>query len=415
MKPEKDQYSLLTPQAGTDPYSVYRRLRNEAPVYWSPELQGWLITRYQDIWTSLQDQRLSLGGGVDQMFINFPEDVRHKLAPLRKHLSLWMGTLDPPEHTRVRGVLSKGFTPALVESMRPFIRETADELLQKARDIGENIDLVRELAHPLPAIVIAAMLGTPAPDRHLFKQWSETLTEFLGFGHFEVEIMFKAQTTIAEMTDYLRHLLHNDEGDKRARNLLDLYRTAVLEGELQSEEELLANLVLLLFAGHETTSILIANSLLLLLSNPQQLDHLINDNSLIIPALEEFLRFESPVQMVRRSAREDIRLEDNLIHKRDMVWLVLGSANRDPEMFPNPDSLDINRQGNRHLSFGAGIHYCLGAALSRVEAEEVIKLILEDLPAMSLHSEQVERVFNPTARALKTLPVSWKKQKNYGS
>lgn len=408
-EPNNDRYSLLTVEANVNPYEVYRNLRNESPVHWSPDLYGWLVTNYQDVWAALQDQRFSLGGGVDKMFLSFPEEIQSELTLLRTHLSQWMGTLDPPEHTRLRGVMNKGFTPSLVEKMRPFIKQTAQELLEKGKAAGE-MDLVEDFANPLPAIVIAAMLGVPQPDRHLFKKWSEVLTEFLGFGHFEIEVMRRAQETIIEMTDYLRQLLKNEvipENDS-AKTLLHYYMGAIKEKKFRDEEELLANLVLLLFAGHETTSILISNSLFLLMENEPQKQLLLADESLMSSAVEEFLRFESPVQMVRRSAREDIEFQGTKISAGDMVWLVIGSANRDAKNFADPDSLDITRKENRHLAFGSGIHYCLGASLSRAEGEETLKTALAELANWTLKPEGVERIFNPTTRALKTFPVSWK-------
>lgn len=404
-----DQYSLLTVEANVNPYEVYRKLRNESPVHFSSELYGWLVTNYQDVWTALQDQRFSLGGGVDKMFLSFPEEIQNELSLLRTHLSQWMGTLDPPEHTRLRGVMNKGFTPSLVEKMRPFIKQTAQELLAKGKAAGE-MDLIEDFANPLPAIVIAAMLGVPQPDRHLFKKWSEVLTEFLGFGHFEIEVMRRAQETIVEMTDYLRHLLNNEEipENDSAKTLLHYYMSAIKEKKFRDEEELLANLVLLLFAGHETTSILISNSLLLLMENEPQRELLVADESLMSSAVEEFLRFESPVQMVRRSAREDIEFQGVKIAAGDMVWLVIGSANRDAKNFAEPDSLDLTRKENRHLAFGSGIHYCLGASLSRAEGEETLKTALAEISNWNLKPEGIERIFNPTTRALKTFPVSWK-------
>lgn len=404
-----DQYSLLTAEANANPYEIYRKLRNESPVHWSTDLHGWLITNYQDVWSALQDQRFSLGGGVDKMFLSFPEEIQNELDLMRRHLSQWMGTLDPPEHTRLRGVMNKGFTPSLVEKMRPFIRQTALELLEKGKAAGE-IDLIEDFANPLPAIVIAAMLGVPRPDRHLFKKWSEVLTEFLGFGHFEIGVMRRAQETIIEMTDYMRHLLKNNETSENdsAETLLQYYLTAIKEKKFKDEEELLANLVLLLFAGHETTSILISNSLLLLMENQQQRQLLVADDSLMSSAVEEFLRFDSPVQMVRRSAREDIEFQGTKIPAGDMIWLVIGSANRDSKNFAEPDSLDITRKENRHLAFGSGIHYCLGASLSRAEGEETIKTALAEISQWDLKPEGIERIFNPTTRALKTFPVSWK-------
>lgn len=407
--PTTDPYSLLSPEAFADPYPIYRRLREESPVYWSEALGGWLITRYRDVAAALQDPRFSLGDGVATMFDRLPESLRDELRPLKRHLSMWMGTLDPPEHTRLRSLLNRGFTPRLIESLRPFTQAMTDELLDAVQDTG-RCDLVQDLAVPLPATVIATMLGTPPEECDLFRKWSSDLTAFLGFGLFDVEVMRRAQATVIEMTEYLAGLIRQQRSHPAQPNLISTLLAAEAQGSIVNEEELLANCVLLLFAGHETTTILIGNSMLALLQHPEQLRQLRDQPELGVPAVEEFLRYDSPVQMVRRSAREDVELHGQLIKQGHLVWLVLGAANRDPQQFPDPERLDITRRENRQLAFGAGIHYCIGAALSRIEGQVAVSTLLRRLPELRLDAEGIQRLHNPTARSLKSLPVSFRVQ-----
>jgi cytochrome P450 len=396
---------LSSPEFAADPYRYYDQLRSEDPVHWSERWQGWILTRYDDVMAGLRDPRLSLEAGVAEMFERLPVDVKGRLEPLRRHVSLWLGARDPANHRRLRSALQQGFTQDAVEHMRNLTTEVARELI--GRCAGERrMDVVRDYAFPLPATVIGALLGAPVEDCDRFQSWSRSLTRFIAYGFLQTDAMFEAQKTVQEMTDYLACQLSPNEpsGGGLIRRMLN----SPGESQEATLEEILANCVLILFAGHETTTLLIANAAMLLLRQPHQADQLRAAPDLARRAIMETLRLESPVQLVRRYAVEDLRIRGTTIPKGHMVWLALGAANRDPEVFPDPASFDIRREPEGHVAFGGGPHYCLGARLSTMEAEVALLTLLESRPGLRLEAPQrLQWEPNPTARALAALPVVW--------
>ncbi len=394
---------LLDPAFSADPYPLLDHLRTHDPVHWSDRWGGWILTRYSDVAEAVKDPRLSLEGGVAAMFDRLEPSLRLKLQPLRRHVSQWLGALPPAEHRRLRMALQKGFTAETIDHAVRIAQSATGELLDRVR-AGGRMDLVADLAYPLPAIVIAAILGTPEEDRDRFQRWSQSLTRFIAFAFVQPEVMLEAQQTIAEMTGYLRAQLETGASTGLMAQML----APGEDGAACDLEELLANCVLLLFAGHETTTILIGNAALALLDRPDLVAQLRRHPELLDSALEEFLRFDSPVQMIRRVALHSIEIGGKVIGQGQMVWLHLGAANRDPEQFPDPATLDIRRTPNRHLAFGGGSHYCLGARLSTMEA----RVALANLLAMpDLHVEdrsQLKWHVNPTAHSLTALPVIWR-------
>lgn len=405
-RPDLAALGLLDPRARANPYPLYERLRAEDPVHWSDELGGWLITRYEDVKKALHDPRLSPGGGIAAMFSRLSEEERAETMPLQRHLSMWLGTLDPPDHTRIRSMMNKAFTPRLVGTLVPFIQSVADDLIDAVKHTG-RMDLVADLAAPLPAIVIAKMLGTPREDFDKFLGWSAAISYLIGDACATSSVVKGAQESVLEMTSYLRDLLARRRLAEPQNDLISSFISAEGQDSRISEEEVLANCVMLLFAGHGTITVMIGTHMLIILQNPQVLEALQRDPSLTPNVIEELLRFDSPCQMIRRTATQPVELGGTQIQPGQLVWLNLGAANRDPQHCPFPDKLDITRQPSAHLGYGASIHYCLGAALSRVETEIAINTLLRRMPDVRLATDALEWYPDPTARALMSLPVTF--------
>jgi cytochrome P450 len=310
---------------------------------------------------------------------------------------------DPPRHTRLRGLVTKAFTPRVVEGLRGRVQAIVDDLLARVEPAGE-LDVIADLAIPMPTMVIAELLGVPATDRDRLKAWSDDFAAFIGgpTGHDGIA---RADRAIRELTAYFGEAVahwRREPGDNLISGLV-----AVEEwGDSLSADELLATCVILLVGGHETTTNLIGNGLLALLHHPDQLRQLRGDMALIGPAVEELLRYDSPAQMTTRLASEDLTLGGARIGAGQLVKLWLGAGNRDPARFPDPDRLDLGRADNRHLSFGHGIHFCVGAALARLEGQVALATLVERFPNLVLTGEPLAYHGTQVFRALKRLPVS---------
>lgn len=394
--------NLLRPEVLADPYPFYARLRSADPVHWDGEC--WVLTRYAEVAAALHDPRLSAartGWEVGEL----PDGEREALASLLGRLSRWMGFLDPPDHTRLRGLVHKAFTPRVIEALRPHAQRIVDGVLDRVRET-QCMDVIRDLAYPLPVIVIAEMLGLPVEDRERLKGWSDDLAGFVGQFDFPREKLPRLARSLVELKAYLGEVA----AERRRRPGSDLISgllAAEEKGDVLDKEELLANCVLLLFAGHETTTELIGNGLTALLRHPEQLAKLRADPSLIGSAVEELLRYDSPAQITVRAAREDLETGGKRIREGESVILMLGAANRDPGQFPEPDRLEIARRENPHVAFGRGIHFCLGAALARLEGQIAIGAVIRRLPGIRLASDTLEWKPSQALRGLRALPVRW--------
>jgi cytochrome P450 len=395
--------SLVDPATIANPYPVYQRLREEDPVHWDDELQTWVLTQYEDIEAALRDPRLSSNRVDSLRNVDSPEVPEATRQALKATLSLWMLFLDPPTHTRLRNLANKVFTPRVVENLKTHIEDIVRELLTPAAPVG-RLDVVRDFAYPLPAIVIAEMLGVRREDRELVKRWSDALAVLLGGAACEPSIAEKGARSILEFRSYLGDLV--EERRRRPQSgLITAALRAEDQGSLLSHDELLANCVLLLSAGHETTTNLIGNGVLALLRHPDQLRRLRAEPGLIKTAVEELLRFDSPVQATGRLVTEDFEIGGRLLRKGQGVLLVLAAANRDPARFPHPDSLDLGRANNHHGAFAFGPHYCLGAPLARLEAQIAIPALFASFPDLRLATDEVEWHQNFVLRGLKALPA----------
>ncbi len=395
---------LFDPGFKANPYPTYARLRSEAPVHrvTMPDGRGvWLVTRYDDVVAVLKDER-------------FAKDWRNALTPeqlaqvppipeMMKPLSRNMLDTDPPDHERLRSLVSKAFTPRLIERMRGRVQEIADALLDAVEDRGE-MDLIDDYAFPLPIIVIAELLGVPAEDRDRFREWSDAAVSGNATQEYVEKILLPHMQAF---TDYLRAMFEEKRENPRDDLISALVR-AEEAGDRLNEDELIGMVFLLLVAGHETTVNLIGT--LALLQHPDQLEKLRDDPSLIKPAVEELLRYDGPVETsTERFAREDVRIGGTVIPKGEMVMVVISAADHDPERFPDPEALDITRADNRHLAFGKGIHHCLGAPLARMEGQISINTLLRRMPSLRLKDSPETLAWRPgmVLRGLQGLPVEF--------
>jgi pimeloyl-[acyl-carrier protein] synthase len=375
-----EQTRLFQPEMVADPYPVYARLRVTDPVYWDPASSSWVLTRYADVLAALQDPRLASGraGAMND------QAGRPGLEPLFDFIGRMMPVTDPPRHTHLRGLVNKGFTPRAIEALEPFIRDLVAQLLDRVIPHG-RMEVIGDFAFPLPAAVICQLLGVPVGDAERLKQLSDDLFLFIkGPLAATTEQEFATSVQAAKgFADYFRPELARRRGQPSA-DLLGALLRAEEHGERLTEDDLFANASLMLQAGHESTCGLIGNGVWALLQFPDQWQRLRDDPSLVPHAVEEFLRFDAPIHYIQRQAFEDLTIRSQLIRKGQLVSLMLGAANRDPDQFPDPDRLDVSRQPNKHLTFGLGHHFCLGAPLVRLEARIAFAELLLRLPKLRL-------------------------------
>jgi cytochrome P450 len=388
------RFNPFAAEVMADPYPYYRRMREQDPVHWNDQIRAWFLTRHADVSELLRDDRFSADRTLSERYLPPPP---HRERPSRSML-----VVDPPDHTRLRGLVNKAFTPRMVEQLRPRIVAIAADLLDRARP-ATSMDLVTDFAYPLPVVVIAEMLGVPPQDRLRFQEWSAVLVRGLDpiLEPAVHEQVFDARDAL---TGYLRLVVADRRREPR-EDLISALIAAEEHGDVLSEGELLAMCNLLLVAGHETTVNLIANSVLTLLQHPDQRERLRREPGLARAAVEELLRFTSPVQWTGRVAIEEVQIDGRTVQPLQSVVGILAAANRDPAVFADPDRLDLGRDPNPHHAFGRGIHFCLGAPLARLEAQVALPMLLERFPGMRLAGEPVGR---PTwvLRGLQHLPVA---------
>ncbi len=397
--------SLLTSAAfGHNPYPVYQRLREVAPVYWSQTWGCWILTRYDDVVHTLQDYKSFSSLGRLTATMELPEPLWEQVKPLVDHYSQGLINVDPPDHTRMRQLVHMAFTPRTIRRLAGNIEAIVNRLLDKVRERGE-MDVIWDFSYPLPVQVIAELMGIPVADHEQFKYWSGKIVEFMANPKPVPDILLGSQAALLALRAYFRDII-NDRRAAPQDDLLSGLVAAEADGNHLNEDELLATCVTILIGGHETTTYLIASAMLSLLQNPDEMVKLRDDPSLIGTAVEEFLRYEGPFQRNRRLATTDVMVGDQQIKKGQLVMQMLGAANRDPLYFPEPDKLDIMRQPNRHLAFGYGPHFCLGASLARLEAPIAINALLRCLPNIQLGVEEVVWE-NTVFRGLKRLPITF--------
>ena len=392
---------LFGPEMLANPYPFYHRLRASQPVLRVPAVDAWIVTTYEGVNGSLRNPRLS-----SDRFPRARARLEAKgLAGMIDDRMKSMIHMDAPDHTRLRGLVNKAFTPRVVETMEGRINEIIEELLNAAAKKG-RFDLIADLAYPLPVMVIAEMLGVPAEDRAKFKAWSDELSSVLAGDPAALPdgILSRVMAARAELVDYFRAIAATRRASP-GNDLLSALVQAEEEGGKLSEDELYSTLVLLLVAGNETTTNLIGNGMLALLNHGDELQRLWGDPTLVSSAVEEMLRYDSPIQFTTRLAKADVEIHDTTIREGEWLYLVIGAANRDPAQFTDPDRFDVGRAGNKHISFGAGAHFCLGAPLARLEAQLALRSLSRRCPNLRLSGDKPEYRNNFNLRGLKALQV----------
>jgi cytochrome P450 len=396
-------YHLLDPEVLANPYPLYHRLRTEAPVHWDPFLHAWVVTRYADVVRVLHDfsaDRTPSPEQLERMNLS-------AISPIAAVMVKQMLFLDAPAHTRLRSLASSAFTPARVGVLRSHIQQIADTLIDAAMAAQPGqMDIIAEFAEPLPAIVTAEMLGVPIKDHRQLKNWTAVFAEMLGNFQHNPDHVPKVLRALEEMLEYFHERVRELRAHPR-EGLINSLLTAEINGDRLTEEEVIANSIVTMVGGQETTTNLIGNGLLTLLRYPAEMQRLRNDPELIPSAVEELLRYESPSQHTARLAPTDVELGGRKIRKRDAVIAVMGAANRDPERFPDPDRLDLARTDNRHLAFGWAAHFCFGAALARIEGQVSFATILRRMPNMALQQVPLQWRTNLGLRGLLALPVRY--------
>lgn len=397
-------YNPLDKRFRSDPYPLYKNLQQRDPFHRSRLVGGWVLTRYEDVSTVLRDNRFladerklpafekQRGQLIKQGLIE--EDERTSPSMLRS---------DPPDHTRLRSLVTKAFTPRTIEALRSRIEAIVQEQLDAVADAA-SMDVIRQLAYPLPVTVIAEMLGVPTEDREQFKHWSDEAIRGIGFG--SIDDFRRSLAASRALRAYFQPIAEERRREPR-EDLFSALLAAEEEGDKLSLDEVFDMLILLLVAGNETTTNLIGNGLLALLRHPDQLALLRDDPALIESAVEELVRYDSPVQATGRFVLEDVPMDGHTIKAGQQAIVLLAAANRDPEHFPDPDRLDITRQDNHPLSFGHGIHYCLGAPLARLEGQVALLALVQRFPNLRPATDRLEWGDNFILRGLTSLPVTF--------
>lgn len=394
-------YHLLDPEVLADPYSLYARLRSEDPVHWDPFLHTWVVTRYDDVMRVLKTFSAVRTPTPEQLASMGLETM----GPIAKVLVKQMLFMDAPAHTRIRSLAAHAFTPARVVALREQVQQIMDGLIDGLEG-RQEFDVIEEIANPLPAIVTAQMLGVPISDHRQLKAWSADFAEMLGNFQHNPNRVGQMLKTVEDVTAYFRAAVEDQRNNPRG-GLIHALLTAEIDGDRLTEEEVVANTIVTMVGGQETTTNLIGNGLLTLFRNPEAKERIMNDPSVLTAAVEELLRYESPSQHTGRIAPADVEIGGKLIRKGQAVLAVMAAANRDPDQFSNPDSLDFMRSENRHLAFGWAAHFCFGAPLARLEAQIAFPTILRRLKNLRLKTDNLSWRFNLGLRGLTELPAAF--------
>lgn len=396
-------YHLLDPAVLADPYPLYRRLRTEDPVHWDPYLHAWVVTRYEDVVTVLT--RFSADRTPSPEF--FDALGAPHVRPIAKVMVKQMLFLDPPAHSRLRKLAAPAFMPARVRALRDHIGKIAMQLIDDVLARGSGrMELLSDFAEPLPAIVTAEMLGVPVEDHRELKEWSAAFAGMLGNFQHNPDQLEGVLDAVEKLTAYFQEAILDQRKHPR-EGLVHALMSSEVDGDRLSDEEIVANCIVTMVGGQETTTNLISSGTLTLLRNPDQLARLRADREIMPAAVEELLRYESPSQHTARLAPSDVVLGGKKISKRQAVIAVMAAGNRDPEQFPDPDRLDFDRPDNRHLAFGWAAHFCFGAPLARLEADVAFDALLRRFDTLELTDDELVWRENLGLRGLKALPLRY--------
>jgi cytochrome P450 len=395
-------YDPAHPIVRADPYPSYARLRAEEPVHWHSGLRCWILTRYEDVAAALSGPSMS-PDRLTPFYAALPSQMQSTLAEMMRYLNLWIIFRDPPDHTRVRGLVSKAFLPGTILGFKPQIEAIIDRLLTDLAGKSEA-DLVADFTMPLPALVIMAMMGVPQDRLYDVKAWSDDIMLFIGTARATPDKYARAQRGAVAMAALFRDEIGKRRADPGS-DLLSLLIAARDEQDRLSEDELVATAMLLLFAGHETTTNLLSTATLTMMCNPEQRARLAADPEMASSAVEEFLRYEAPTNAMGRIVRTTHEVRGVTLKEGDRLFAIINAANRDEAHFPEADKVDVGRQPNRHLTFGQGTHFCLGAQLARLEARLALPALIQRFPNMSAGSSPPVWLDSLVMRGLKSLPV----------
>ena len=390
-----------------NPYPTYERLRATEPIHWVDGFRwggSWLIPHYEGVLAALRDPRLS-SQRARTWTADLPAEVQGEFEDFNRTYPHWMLFLDRPRHTRLRALLNKSFTRRVVDGLRPLIQQTVDGLLARVIESG-RMEFIGDFAHPMPVAVIAELMGVPPEDQRTFTKWSYDFAAFFGSGRATLEQARAGKDGFMAITDYFRSKVSERQREPGS-DLVSLLLHAEVEGDRLTTEEVLAQCSLLLAGGHETTRNLLGSALLNLLRHPEQLKLLEREPSRLPRAVQELARYESPVQLLTRVASEDVDMHGQAIRKGQTIILLIGSANRDPAQFTDPDTLDITRDAAASLAFGQGTHHCLGQMLASVEVELALLALLTRLRNLRLAERELVWTANPTLRGLTALKVEF--------
>jgi cytochrome P450 len=393
-----------------NPYPVYTYLRENEPVHWNQMFNCFMLTRYDDVNQTFSDYRRFSSDiwSAAPEFLGYTgeDESSHYLRQIIPFLAYNLQGMDPPGHTRQRNLMMKTFSPRMIEAFRPTVQKLVDELIDQKLPDG-SMDIVADLAYPLPSNVILDLLGIPRSGRPYIKASAEAINEFVATILFSgPQVWPRLAGVFAEVTAYLKSLIAERREHPGSDLLTDMVQ-AEENGDMLSEDEIVIATNFLLFAGHETTANLIAVGLYYLLQNPEQMAQLRADPSKIPLAVEELLRYVSPVHTLARRTMQEVTIRGITIPQDTSIYLLVGAANRDPEKFPDPEKLDINRPPVRSLGFGYGIHFCIGATLARMESQVTFETIIKRLPDLKMSIETPEFRPNYSLRGLKALPVEF--------
>jgi cytochrome P450 len=395
---------LLSTAYLRDPHPLYHEIRAVAPVAWSEAFRSWILTRYEDVAWALREPRLKTGGRMHAFLGQLTPADQARADVIDRHYALTIPFMDPPRHTFVKGLVQKAFSVSMVESLRPAVEHLVDRLLDQAAERGSSVDLMPDLAQGLPINVIGMMLGVPEADRAQFRPWTNHIFGIFSSGHAVAERVELGRRNLLAMRDYLAELIEARRHRPSDDLVSELIRVSEA-GENLTTEEILANCVTLFTAGHETTSGLIGNAFLAFFRHPDQRSLLMERPELLESAVEECLRYDTSVQRAWRLASADLDVAGVAIPRGDIVSPMVAAANRDPARFPEPDRFDIERERNRHVSFGHGIHFCVGAMLARLETGVAIRAFFERFPKAEHNESGIEWGDDMTFRTLRSLPV----------
>ncbi len=395
--------AFATPVFFEDQPTVWRRLREEAPVFWSPTFNTWLVSRYDDCASILRDttgfsSKLRLSKWLDRL----PPESRSQVTGISRYYEQGVVNADPPAHGPMRAALNKAFTPRVVQGLRTRIQTFVDDRIEASAARG-RLDLVAELAYPLTVTVICELVGVPPEDEARYLAWTHRVFDVIGTGNPQLEKIRYAQSGMEEMDAYFREMFAERRRDPQPDLLSALVQLPEAERGM-SEEDLRANFGTFISAGHESTTSLIVNGMIELLAHQGQVDELVAQPELVGPAIEEMLRWVTPFQRDMRLATADASVRGETIGANDLVWCLLAAANRDPAQFEHPEQFDIHRPDNRHLSFVLGEHYCLGAPLARLEAAIVVSSVTQRLRGLRLEPQVLHR---PLDYRIRTPANAW--------